>query len=196
MTKESSSAIVRSRLWLVALAAMLALAGMAASVTQTKTSTGAIENFGKVNDNYYRGSQPDANGFAELKRLGIKTVIDLRKDNVPQESEWARASGMQYFNIPLKASRPATEEQTDYFLKLVNDPNNWPVYVHCKGGRHRTGALTGVYRIAHDGWTADQVYKEMKEYDFENGIFGGPTAQKKYVYSFYERHSSNAGGRK
>jgi protein tyrosine/serine phosphatase len=195
MTKESNPASVRSRLWLVSLAVMLALAGMAASVTQTKTAAGGIENFGKVNDNYYRGSQPDANGFAELKKLGVKTVIDLRKDYVPQAQEWVRAAGMQYFNIPLKASRPATEEQTEYFLKLVNDPNNWPVYVHCKGGRHRTGALTGIYRITHDGWTADQAYKEMKEYDFEHGFFGGPTAQKNFVYSFYGRYSTSGGRR-
>jgi tyrosine-protein phosphatase SIW14 len=196
MTNESNPAIIKSRLWLVALAAVLALAGMAASVTQTKTAqSGSIENFGKVNDHYYRGSQPDANGFAELKRLGVKAVIDLRKDFVAQEPELARAAGMQYFNIPLKPSRPATEEQAEYFLKLVNDPNNWPVYVHCKGGRHRTGALTGIYRITHDGWTADQAYKEMKEYDFEQGFFGGPTAQKNFVYSFYERYSAS-GGRK
>jgi protein tyrosine/serine phosphatase len=102
---------------------------------------------------------------------------------------------MQYFNIPLKASRPATEEQTDYFLKLVNDPNNWPVYVHCKGGRHRTGALTAIYRITHDGWTADQAYEEMKKYDFNQGFFGGPPAQKKFVYSFYQRHATAGGQR-
>jgi protein tyrosine/serine phosphatase len=188
MMKQSDPAIVRSRLWLVALAAMLALTGMAASVTKTKTTVGGIENFGKVNENYYRGAQPDAAGFAELKRMGIKTVIDLRKDSVREAPEWVRAAEMQYINIPMKASTPATEEQAEYFLKLVNDPRNWPVYVHCKGGRHRTGALTGIYRITHDGWTADQVYKEMKEYDFESGFFGGPTAQKNYVYSFYERH--------
>jgi protein tyrosine/serine phosphatase len=103
---------------------------------------------------------------------------------------------MRYFNIPMKASRAATEEQTAYFLKLVNDPENWPVYVHCKGGRHRTGALTAVYRITRDGWTAEQAYDEMKRYDFNNGvlggIFGGPSAQKRFVFSFYERHA--AGG--
>jgi protein tyrosine/serine phosphatase len=196
MTNESNPASVRSRLWLVALAAMLALTSMAASVTQTKTSTNGIQNFGKVNEHFYRGAQPGADGFAELKRLGIKTVIDLRKDKVPEAPELVRAAGMQYFNIPLKAATPATEEQTEYFLKLVNDPNNWPVYVHCKGGRHRTGALTGVYRITHDGWTADQAYKEMREYGFEQGFFGGPTAQKKFVYSFYERHNNDPGGRR
>jgi protein tyrosine/serine phosphatase len=196
MTNQSNPAGVRGRLWVVALAAVLALTGMAVSVTQPQTSTGSIENFGKVNENYYRGAQPDAEGLAQLKRLGIKTVIDLRQDSVSRAPELARAAGLQYVNIPLKASRPATAEQTEYFLKLVNDPNNWPVYVHCKGGRHRTGALTGIYRITHDGWTADQAYKEMKQYDFEHGFFGGPTAQKKFVYSFYDRYSSNGGGRK
>jgi protein tyrosine/serine phosphatase len=193
MTKQSNPASVKGRLWLVALAAMLALTGMAASVTQTKVSPNGIENFGKVNEHYYRGSQPDAEGFARLRKLGVKTVIDLRKDSVGQEPEWVRAAGMQYFNIPLQASRAATEEQTNYFLKLVNDPGNWPVYVHCKGGRHRTGALTAVYRISHDGWTADQAYQEMKQYEFEHGFFGGPSAQKHFVYAFYERRVSSAG---
>jgi protein tyrosine/serine phosphatase len=168
---------------------------MAASVQQTKTPADGIENFGQVNENYYRGSQPFAEDFDQLKRLGIKTVIDLRKDSERDAPEWARSAGMQYFNIPMKPSRPATQEQTDYFLKLVNDPNNWPVYVHCKGGRHRTGALTAIYRITHDGWTADQAYEEMKKYDFNSGFFGGPTAQKKYVYSFYERHGTAEGQR-
>jgi protein tyrosine phosphatase (PTP) superfamily phosphohydrolase (DUF442 family) len=151
-----------------------------------------IENFGKVNDHYYRGSQPEREQFGELKRLGIKTVIDLRKDNRAGAEGWARDSGLKYFRIPLKASTPANEEQIAYFLSLVNDPANWPVYVHCKGGRHRTGALTAVYRITHDGWTADKAYDEMKEYDFNNSLFGGPGAQKKFVYSFYEHFRATA----
>jgi tyrosine-protein phosphatase SIW14 len=195
MTKKNNPSRAILRLWVATLAAMLALTGMAASVQQTKTPADGIENFGQVNENYYRGSQPFAEDFDQLKRVGIKTVIDLRKDSESEAPEWARSAGMQYFNIPMKASRPATQEQTDYFLKLVNDPNNWPVYVHCKGGRHRTGALTAIYRITHDGWTADQAYEEMKKYDFNSGFFGGPTAQKKYVYSFYQRHGTAGGQR-
>ena len=193
--RESNRARLRVRLLLAALAAMFALAGMAASVTQRQTQAGGIENFGKVNENYYRGAQPTAEGFAELKKLGIKTVINLRKDSEPEEPEWVRAQGMQYFNIPLRASRPATAEQTEYFLKLVNDPNNWPVFVHCEGGRHRTGALSAVYRITHDGWTADQAYDEMKSYGFNRGFFGGPASQKNFVYKFYERRTIEAGQR-
>jgi tyrosine-protein phosphatase SIW14 len=152
----------------------------------------SIKNFGKVNDHYYRGSQPKQQDFAELKRLGIKTVVDLRKDRERDAAGWARAAGLQYFGIPLNPSTPATSDQTAYFLSLVNDPANWPVYVHCKGGKHRTGAMTAVYRITHDGWTAEQAYEEMKQYSFNDGFFGGPGAQKKFVYSFYERYRATA----
>ena len=153
-----------------------------------------IENFGKINENYYRGSQPNQEEFAQLKRLGIRTVIDLREDYKKAEESWVRDLGMKYTRIPLKTRIAATDEQTNYFLSLVNDSANLPVYVHCKGGRHRTGAMTAIYRITHDGWTADQAWQEMKDYDFENGFLGGPVAQKKFVFSFYERHGSTAAG--
>jgi tyrosine-protein phosphatase SIW14 len=173
---------------LVVALVLLALVAATAPARVADTTGVSIKNFGKVNDHYYRGSQPIGEEFAQLKRLGIKTVIDLRKDSVREEPDQVKSLGMQYFNIPLKASVPATAEQTSYFLGLVNNPANWPVYIHCKGGRHRTGALTAVYRITQDGWTADQAFKEMKEYDFNSGLFGGPIEQKKYVYSFYERN--------
>lgn len=149
----------------------------------------SIKNFGKVNENYYRGSQPDAAQFQDLKRLGVKMVIDLRKDKVEEASAWAKAAGLQYINIPLTTKRAASEDQSSYFLKLVNDPANWPIYVHCKGGRHRTGEMTAIYRITRDGWTANQAYQEMKKYDFEDSFFY-PRTLKKYVFSYYEGFNS------
>jgi protein tyrosine/serine phosphatase len=197
MTKHSRFTPLYRHAAITAAVLMLALTSMTipAQMTDTATSTAGltVKNFGKVNDNYYRGEQPSQEEFAQLKKFGVKTVIDLRKDSLRQAPEQARNSGLQYFNIPLLASRAATEEQTSYFLSLVNDPANWPVYVHCKGGRHRTGGMTAIYRITHDGWTADQAYEEMIKYDFNNGIFGGPGAQKRYVYSFYDRHRREHG---
>ncbi len=163
------------------------LALFSSTVAQTADPV-AIYNFSRVNDNYFRGSQPTAATMKELAAAGIKTVIDLRKDKIAAEEGWAAALGMKYVNIPMRASRPATEEQAEYFLTLVNDPANWPVYVHCKGGRHRTGALTAIYRITNDGWTAEQAWQEMKDHDFNKGFFGGPGAQKRYVFSFYDEH--------
>jgi tyrosine-protein phosphatase SIW14 len=194
--KKISSMSFSRRLQIATLAVALALAGATVlGAHKGKVSGLPVENFGKVNDNYYRGSQPDADGFAELKRLGIKTVIDLRKDSQTAAPGQVRALGMQYFNIPMKASKAATPEQTEYFFKLVNDSANWPVYVHCKGGKHRTGALTAAYRIAHDGWTADQAFEEMKKYDFNSGFFGGPADQKRFVYAFYAQRGAAAGQR-
>lgn len=152
-----------------------------------------ISNFGKVNDHYYRGSQPTSEQLAGLKKFGIRTIIDLRKDFEEQEAEWAKNQGLQYFRIPLTTHKPATSEQIAYFLRLVNDPHNWPIYVHCKGGKHRTGEMTAIYRITQDKWTADQAYDEMKKYRFESGWVGGPQNLKKYVYQYYNESQKASG---
>ena len=167
---------------------LIALAGVITSA-QTIPTSPPIKNFGKVNDNYYRGSQPGKRQMAALKAMGVKSIVDLRRDYVPEERQWASELGMSYFNIPLRSGRRATKEQTEYFLRLVNDPANGPVYVHCRGGKHRTGALTAIYRITHDNWTADQAWEEMKKYDFNSGWLGsGPKDQKKFVFDFYEQN--------
>lgn len=146
-----------------------------------------IGNFGKVNENYYRGGQPYALDCIALKKLGVKTVIDLQKDGDFQESAWVQEAGMRYFKIPLSTSHPATAEQTAYFLKLVNNPANWPVYVHCAAGRHRTGEMTAIYRITHDSWNADQAFQEMKKYGFYS--FPRQGSLKNYVYQYYKDHT-------
>ncbi len=179
-------------LGLVTLLLVCGLATTGATVpAQVASSAVTIKNFGRVNDNYYRGSQPRERDMAQLKLIGIKTIIDLREDKERLAEAWANKAGLRYVNIPMRPARAATDEQTKYFLSLVNDPANAPVYVHCKGGRHRTGALTAAYRISHDGWSADQAFAEMKRYDFDDGFFGGPAGQKKFVYSFYQRYLAN-----
>jgi len=168
---------------------LLAITGVISSAQKATVTPRPIKNFGKVNDSYFRGSQPNQPQLAALKAMGVKTIIDLRKDFKPEERQWASELGLNYFNLPLKPGTRATKEQTEYFLRLVNDPANFPVYVHCKGGKHRTGAMTAVYRITNDGWTAEQAFDEMKKYDFEEGFAGGgPSAQKKFVFDFYEQH--------
>jgi protein tyrosine/serine phosphatase len=156
-----------------------------ASYTVSRNYPGInIKNFGRINENYYRGGQPESRDFAALKKLGIRTVIDLRIDKLEEEAGWVTDAGMTYYLIPLTGNRPATAEQTEYFLKLVNDPANLPVYVHCAAGRHRTGEMTAIYRIAHDSWTADQAYAEMKKYGFYS--FPNHGSLKDYVYQYYQ----------
>lgn len=87
----------------------------------------------------------------------------------------------------LSSSARPTSEQAQQFLKLVDDPSNQPVFIHCHGGRHRAGAMTAIYRMTHDGWSADQAYAEMKQYEFDKGF--GHGALKDYVYDYYGQRS-------
>ena len=143
----------------------------------------SVDNFGKINDNYYRGGQPQARHFPALQEVGIRTIVNLRKDGPKEEESLAKEAGMNYFYLPLSSRRPATQTEVDEFLKIVNDPENWPVYVHCAAGKHRTGGMTAVYRMTNDGWTADMAFAEMKKYGFYSFLTHG--SWKKFVYKYY-----------
>ena len=119
-----------------------------------------------MSPDYYRGAQPRGRDYADLAALGVKTVIDLTRDGDRQESSFAQAVGMKFYRIPMTTHETPSAEKVAQFLKLVNDPANQPVYVHCQGGRHRTGVMTAVHRISHDHWTADQAFAEMKKYNY------------------------------
>jgi tyrosine-protein phosphatase SIW14 len=126
-----------------------------------------IDNFGQVSSTFYRGAQPTASDYANLKALGVKTIIDLTSDDGdPAEQSLTQKAGMTYVHIPMTTHEAPTSAQLGRFLELVNDPQSQPVYVHCVGGRHRTGVMTAAYRISHDGWNADRAFSEMKQYKF------------------------------
>lgn len=148
-------------------------------------SGSGLKNFGKINDHLYRGAKPEGDGYRRLAAFGIKTIIDLRDDADFHSRRLAEGAGLQYINIALSSHHPPTEAESDHFLKLVNDEKNWPVYVHCAAGRHRTGILMAIYRMEMDGWDANQAYQEMKEYKFYSRFGHGDL--KDYVFEYYAR---------
>jgi tyrosine-protein phosphatase SIW14 len=126
-----------------------------------------IDNFGRVDATLYRGAQPEGHDYADLKALGVKTIVNLTSDDAePTEDAMTTRAGMTYVAIPMTTHVPPTQTQIDQFLRIVNDPARQPVYVHCVGGRHRTGVMTAAYRMTHDGWTSDRAFNEMKQYKF------------------------------
>jgi len=152
----------------ISLAPVAARAGDAGSSTAVvDTSKIRIDNFGRVNSNYYRGAQPKDQDYTDLAALGVKTLINLTSDDAePNERAMTERAGMSYFQIPMTTHQPPTPAQLTEFLRIVNDPASQPIYVHCVGGRHRTGVMTAAYRMTGEGWTADQAFKEMKQYNF------------------------------
>jgi len=150
-------------------------------------STIRIDNFGRIDDTYYRGAQPNGRDYADLAALGVKTVIDLQADgDNADEAKLVAASGMRFYRIGMTPRVAPTAEQLAAFLRIVKDPAQQPVYVHCAGGRHRTGVMTAVYRMEEDSWNADQAFKEMKKYDF--GFDFLHPEFKKFVFAYRPQH--------
>jgi tyrosine-protein phosphatase SIW14 len=149
-----------------------------------------IENFGQVSSTYYRGAQPKGSDYADLAALGVKTIINLTSDDAEaSEKAMTEHAGMKYVAIPMTTHASPSDAQLTAFMKIVDDPANQPVYVHCVGGRHRTGVMTAAYRMSHDAWNADQAFAEMKKYKF-GADFLHPEF-KKFVYG-YRSAAANA----
>lgn len=149
-----------------------------------------IKNFGQMDDRFYRGAQPKKDDYQALAKLGIKTVIDLQDDPTSYEREATEAAGMKYINIPMSDTRYPDQISIDEFLKLVDDPSTGVFYVHCAGGRHRTGIMGAVYRFNKYNWNFDQAYQEMKNYDFYTRW--GHGAMKTFVEDYAGKMSHSA----
>jgi tyrosine-protein phosphatase SIW14 len=143
-----------------------------------------VENFGKVNENFYRGAQPEEDQYEQLAGLGVKTILDLRHDPKSYAKTMAERAGLRYINLPMSDTKYPPEEQVKQFLELANTAENWPMFVHCAGGRHRTGAMLAVYRMTNEGWDINRAYEEMKDYDFYTRW--GHKAMKTFVFNYYK----------
>ena len=168
---------------------------MARSISDHKQTAGGrvdvdIDNFGKVNDNFYRGAQPKGRDYRQLAALGIKTIVDLREDAKDHARADAEGAGLRYINLPMRDKSYPQADTAARFLQIINDQANWPVFVHCAGGRHRTGAMTAVYRMSVEGWDIDRAYREMKQYDFSTSL--GHGCYKDYVYNYYHNQQIQA----
>ncbi len=165
---------------------LLVIAGVALALAaqyQTSQPSKDLPNLHKVNENLYRGGQPGANGFNELKQLGIKTVIDLRDndDRARKEEGLATSAGLKFINIPLANWARPDKTEIDSILKQIDEPANQPVFVHCRRGSDRTGTVMAVYRMTHDGWTGEQASKEAKEF----GLGWWQFMMKDYISDYY-----------
>jgi len=97
--------------------------------------------------------------------MGIKTVIDLRREDehsTAAEAQAVAAAGMNYVNVPMKGVVAPTNEQIAKLLALLDSSE--PVFVHCKRGADRTGTVIACYRIAHDRWQHQLALQEAKSF--------------------------------
>ena len=124
-----------------------------------------ISNFGQVTPNLYRGAQPSPEGLAALQRLGVSLVVDLRGTTNKDEEATAAKLGMQYVSIPSHCPFPK-DEPFAKFLRVLRENSGKKAFVHCRLGDDRTGMAVAAYRMAEEGWSADEAMKEMRTFGF------------------------------
>lgn len=132
------------------------------------TATG-IGNFAEVTPHLYRGAQPQRGGLESLKQMGIDTVIDVRLTGADKEGKDAKRLGMELIPLPWHCLFPK-DDAIAKFLTYVREHPDKRIFVHCRYGDDRTGMMIAAYRIAIEGWTADEARKEMNAFGFHNVI--------------------------
>lgn len=120
----------------------------------------------RVDDNVYRGRQPNKEDIPDLAAARIRTVLDLRGvlDHKGWEKAAVQAAGMRYVRIGLSGVLPPTQRQVDRILAVLEDPAQRPVYVHCRRGSDRSGEVIACYRITHYHWTNAQALQEARDH--------------------------------
>ncbi len=121
-----------------------------------------IHNAGKINEVLYRGAQPKETGLAELKKLGVTTIVDLRGED-REKLDWERNAA------------------ATLGMHLFRDDPHKKVFVHCRFGDDRTGVLVATYRMAVDKWSPEQAMGEMYFFGF-NGFWH--PSMKKFIREF------------
>ena len=130
-----------------------------------------VENFGRISPALWRGAQPTAEGFRSLEAAGVRTIVSLRHDH--DDAPLMQGTQLKLVRIPARAWHPEEEDMVR-FLEVLQDPANWPVYVHCAQGRDRTGYAVATYRVVVQDWSADDALHEMFDFHFNTAWFYNP----------------------
>jgi len=152
----------------MAVAWMLFLA-LAAQAPAPAPTDAPIRNFLKVSPDFCTGGQPRLEHFAKLKADGVKAVLNLRtpgEHRAEEEQAAVEQAGLKYFNVPVVYMTPQAA-QADEFLKLTDDPQNRPMFIHCTAAI-RVGAFWMIRRIQRDGWTWDKALEEARSVGLRN----------------------------
>ena len=166
------------------LAALIVATGLASAAFAAPSLEG-VGNFQKVDDHVYRGAQPTREGFTNLSKLGIQTVVDLREpgDRSATERKWVTDAGMRYISVPMYGMTTPSNESVLKVLALLENHSTGPVFVHCKRGADRTGGVIACYRVEHDHWENARALAEARSM----GMSWFQTAIQSYVRKYQPR---------
>jgi tyrosine-protein phosphatase SIW14 len=150
-----------------------------------KLNEKGVTNFGQVTPTLYRGGLLKGEGIKALKKLGINLLVDTHANDESEQRD-AQKLGMKYVAIPWHCPWPH-DEVFAKFLKVVHDNKGKKIFVHCRLGDDRTGMMVAAYRMAEEGWTADEAMTEMRSFGFTRSHHLICPSLARYEQSFPER---------
>jgi len=131
-----------------------------------------LPNFERLHTYLYRGGQPSPDGVRLLKKMGVKTIIDLRETPHAVAIErhvTLETGGMTYVNIPMGNFVPSSEKQAKYLATIDEACRkaDGPVFVHCAHGSDRTGFMVALWRVSREQWSWAEAFGEMMRRGFQ-----------------------------
>ena len=129
----------------------------------TRPAVTGVTNFAKLESTIACGGATTLDGIEELKKLGYKSIINLREAsetgaNVELSAVAAKNAGIKYVHIPMNRNTP-DPAVADRFLEAIGDAAAQPVFVHCGSG-NRAAAMWMIKRMVVDKWDAEKAGTE------------------------------------
>ena len=121
-------------------------------------------NFHKVDENLYRSNMPTPSRIRDYRKLGIKTIVNLR--GVRKDGGWLlenEACGK--YNIKLidfrARSRAAPEKEMIFKAEKLFNSIKYPALIHCKSGADRAGFVAAIYLMVFEGKSVQEAQKQL-----------------------------------
>lgn len=127
------------------------------------------KRFGEVvpGEVYRSGRLTPAALASVVERHGIRTIVDLGGfhggsggDRLEQQT--AETLGVTRYRFELKGDATGNANHYLNTLRIMTDPENHPVLVHCAAGTERTGAAIVFYRHVVEGLSLDAAIAEAE----------------------------------
>ncbi|HEX4384879.1 MAG TPA: hypothetical protein VH083_18100 [Myxococcales bacterium] len=137
--------------------------GAALGFTEVKGVRYPIKQYAfKVSQTLSRGARTDAQGLLDLKGHGFKGVANVAAEI--DEGAAVKAAGLMTLRLEIAPEGVPAQEQMRKFLDFASNKSFQQVYVHGAGGTGRTGVAVACYRMAVQGWPADDALTEATKF--------------------------------
>ena len=154
----------------------------------------SIENLTQVDSRLWRGSAPSAAGYAGLASHGVKTIVDLRAEDLKVDEALINSLGMELVRIPMRDGQAPSSSDVQRFLATMNSSDGL-VYLHCGAGVGRTGTMSAAYLVSSGQTSGIEAMKRnlavgppsLEQITFAAGLENGERAQSNVFFTAVSR---------